>query len=266
MRARLWAGILAGILLSTLLFAQRPRRWAQYEPEMQDPVEDPPDAWEPAEFAFGRLRYRSGGFGGRGFYRSRWGIDANKCDRLFAQGLRRLTRVNTRSVEQIVDIDSDDIFDWPWMYAVGPGAWRFSESQVERLRQFFARGGFLMVDDFHGEYEWAGFMDGIERVLPGRRVIEFDGEEPILHTVYNLREREHVPGFQIIRGQPWERGGVGEHWRAIVDENDRVQVAICFNMDIGDAIEWADYPPYPERHSYMAFKVLVNYVVYAMTH
>jgi len=231
---------------------------------MQDPVDDPPGAWENTEFSFARLRYHSirDGY----FRRARWGTDANKCDRLFLQALRRLTRIHARSVEQIVDIDSDDVFDWPWMYGVAIGDWRLSDSEAARLRRYFERGGFLMVDDFHNEREWASFMDGIHRILPGHRVVELEDDDAIFHTVYNLQERIHVPGLQILRGEPWERGGVGHHWRAVLDEKDRVQVAICFNMDLGDAWEWADYPPYPEKYSAMAFRIAVNYVVYAMTH
>src|SRR5438477_190511 len=62
------------------------RHSQQYELEMQDPVDDPPDANDLAEFTFGRLRYRGyggfgGGFGGRrgfGGGRSSWGIDSNR--------------------------------------------------------------------------------------------------------------------------------------------------------------------------------------------
>src|SRR6186997_3205462 len=105
-----YRGITAALLAVLLLTAQpgRPaRRWAMYEREMQDPADDPPDAWDETEFAFARLRYRSDrdGGGSRFRSRSRWGIDANKSDRQFLAGLRRLTRVNARSVEQIVDID-----------------------------------------------------------------------------------------------------------------------------------------------------------------
>src|SRR3970282_1612841 len=90
--------------LSGAQYERGPRRWAQYEREMQDPVPDPPDAWENTEFAVGRLRFHSPF---DGFRRHRWGVDANKGDRLFSQILRRLTRIHVRSVEQIVDIDSD---------------------------------------------------------------------------------------------------------------------------------------------------------------
>jgi hypothetical protein len=240
------------------------RRWAMYESEMQNPAEDPPDAWEDTEFAFARLRFRSPRDGY--FYRSRWGTDANKSERQFILGLRRLTTIHARSVEQVVDIDSDEIFDWPWLYAVAIGDWELSPSQITRLRHYFDRGGFLMVDDFHGEREWRDFAEGIARILPHSTIVELEDDHPIFHVAYSLRERFQISGLQIVRGQPYERGGIVPHWRAVVDPKGRVQVAICFNMDLGDAWEWADYPPYPERYSALAYRVGVNYVVYAMTH
>lgn len=258
---------LAGLLLATLLgLAQHSsgqRRWQMYEHEMQNPVDDPPDAWQEGEFAFARLRFRSQM---DRYRRARWGTDANKCDRTFIQGLRRLTRINARSVEQIVDIDSDEIFNWPWLYAVAIGDWSLSESQVLRLRKYFERGGFLVTDDFHGEREWRDFANGVSRILPGRQFVELRDDDQIFHVVYDLKERFQVSGLNITYGQPYERGGIVPHWRALFDGQGRVQIACFFNQDLGDAWEWADYPPYPERLSGLAWRMGVNYVIYSMTH
>ena len=46
---------------------------------MQDPIDDPPDAWEQTEFAFARLRFRSPCEAIRD---ARWGTDSNKAERL----------------------------------------------------------------------------------------------------------------------------------------------------------------------------------------
>src|SRR3954451_22394139 len=68
------------------------RIWARYEPDMQDPVDDAPDALHKGELARGGLRYRSPmDHPGRRYMR--WGIDANKADRLLIVIVRRLTRV-----------------------------------------------------------------------------------------------------------------------------------------------------------------------------
>ncbi len=261
-RGTLPALILA-VMLSGAQSGRGHRRWANYEPEMQNPAEDPPDAWEETEFAFARLRFRSPR---DGYYRSRWGTDANKSERQFIQGLRRLTLLHARSVEQIVDIDSDEIYDWPWLYAVAIGDWELSEPQVTRLRNYFERGGFLMVDDFHGEREWRDFVGGIERILPGHPVVELADDDPIFHVMYDLRKRFQVPGLNVVWGPGYERGGVVPHWRGVLDPKGRVQVAICFNMDLGDAWEWADLPEYPERYASMAYRLGLNYVIYALTH
>lgn len=238
------------------------RRWAQYEREMQDPAEDPPDAWEETEFAFARLRYRSG----RDGWRARWGVDANKSDRQFIQGVRRLTRVHARSVEHIVDIDTEEMFNWPFLYAVGIGDWNVSEAQATRMRAFFDRGGFFMVDDFHNEREWASFMAGMQRIIPGCQAVELQDNDPIFHTVYDLSKRFRVPGLNVVHDDQIERGGIEPHWRAILDDKGRVIVGICFNQDLGDAWEWADIPDYPEMYASMAYRLGVNYLIYSMTH
>src|ERR1051325_2805399 len=79
---------------SVLAFSQmRHRVWEKYEHEMQDVVDDPPDVGRKGEFALGRLRYRSPMDGRWGRY-YRWGIDANKGDRIFITLLGRLTRID----------------------------------------------------------------------------------------------------------------------------------------------------------------------------
>src|SRR5215218_7815169 len=151
--------LLSAALAPIVLWGFQMRHSQAYEGEMQDPVPDPADADVKAEFSFGRLRYRSGGGGsfgggrgggfGRGFgRRGSWGIDANRADRLFAIALRRLTRVDTRSVEEVIDVDDGPLLDYPWIYAVEVGRWTVNEAQGKRLREYLDRGGFLMVDDF----------------------------------------------------------------------------------------------------------------------
>jgi hypothetical protein len=114
-----------------------------------------------------------------------------------------------------------------------------SDSQAKRMREYFERGGFFMVDDFHNEYEWASFMEGMEKVIPNPKVIDLPDDAPIFHTVYDLSQRYRPPGLNVVHGDQIERDGTYPHWRAVVDDKDRVLVAICHNMDLGDAWEWA---------------------------
>ena len=274
MKARiLLASALAVTVWGALYANQRPangqRRSQAYEYEMQSPASsDPADAWVEGEFAFARLRYRNGG-GGGGFRRRRssWGTDSNTAERHLMEGVRRLTRIDARSVEEIIDVDSDEMFKWPWLYAVEVGHWELSDPQAKRLREYLDRGGFLMVDDFHGEDEWDVFLAGIQKVFPDRSVVELPNNDPIFHVIYDLDKRIQVPGHQYVRsGRTYERpDGMEAHWRGIYDKG-RVQVAICHNVDLGDAWEWSDDPSYPEPFAGMAYRIGLNYITYAMTH
>jgi hypothetical protein len=232
----------------------------------------PADAGEKTEFYWARLRYNDismGGFGGRrGFGGGRsWTTDYPKNDRLFLTAVRRLSRIHARSVEQVVDLDSDEIFNYPMVYAVEVGHWDLSDAQAAKLRDYLNRGGFLMVDDFHGTLEWEIFMMSLSRVFPDRAVVDIENKDPIFHVLYDLDERVQVPGFGALRsGVTYEQDGVTPRWRAVYDDKGRIMVAICHNMDLGDAWEWADDPGYPEKYSSLAFRIGVNYIIYGMTH
>jgi hypothetical protein len=262
-RQAIAALVLAGLTITAAQHVRSRNRWAAYEHEMQDPVDDPPGASEKTEFVFGRLRFRSHR---DGWSYARWGIDANKSDRQFITGLTRLTRVHARSIEEIIDIDSDEIYEWPWLFAVATGDWVLSDAQALRLRTYFDRGGFLMVDDFHGEREWRDFMTGVRKIFANPEVVELPSDHPIFHTAYDLTERVQIPGANVVHGPGYERGGVTPHWRGVIDNKGRVMIAACFNMDIGDAWEFADDPGYPERFASEAYKIGINYVLYALTH
>lgn len=230
----------------------------------------PPDANEKTEFAFARLRYpsyRGSGLGGYWAMRGNWTIDYPKADRHFVQGLRRLTRVHTRSVEQVVDLESDEIYNWPWIYVVEPGHWDLTDAQAKKLREYLLRGGFMMTDDFHGTFEWQVFMASMSRVFPDRPVVEIEDTDAIFHTLYDLGQRFQIPGVATFgTGRTYEYDGVEPRWRGVYDDKGRVMVAICHNMDLGDAWEHADHPNYPEKYSSLAYRVAINYIVYAMTH
>jgi hypothetical protein len=250
----------------TLLLALQQGGFRRYSPE--DNYTEEKD-----EFTFTRLRYPMryssyGGFGDFGMFRNGgWTEDYPKADRQFMQGTHRLTRVNVRPIQEVVDPDSDEMFNWPWIYAVNVSNWDFTEAQAKRMREYLLRGGFLVVDSFHGAAEWEGFMIGMRKIFADRPVEDLSNKDEIFHVLYDLDERPQVPGYQYIwTGKTYEKDGINPQWRAIRDENGRIMVAICYNMHIGDAWEHADDPRYPERFSSFAYRMGINYIIYAMTH
>jgi len=228
-----------------------------------------------SEYTWSRLRYTSagGGYGGYGYGRGNWSTDYPKADRTFLTALRRLTRIQARSTEQVVDLDSVDatgtpiIYNFPWVYAVQVQAWTFTEPEAKLLREYLLKGGFLMVDDFHGATDWEHFMSGMLMVFPDRPIEDLSDKDEIFHVLYDLGERFQVPGEQYVStGRTYEKDGYIAEWRGIRDDRGRVMVAICHNMHLGDAWEWADDPRYPEKFASMAFRIGIDYVMYGMTH
>ncbi|HWN39664.1 MAG TPA: DUF4159 domain-containing protein [Gammaproteobacteria bacterium] len=266
---RALAALLVGVCLVGAALAD-PMRFREYPGVEYYDYELPTDFRQPAEWVFARLMYPSIGWGGGSWQNggTSWTIDYPKGDRHIAALVRRLSVIDARSVEQPVNLDDDDdVFYWPWLYAVEVGQWDLTDAQAAKLREYLLRGGFLMVDDFHGTRQWEIFVEGMRRVFPDRPIVDLPDDDPIFHTFWDLEDRQQIPGLQFLySGRTYEEDGVVARWRAIYDDQGRVMVAICHNMDLGDAVEHSDTPQYPEELSAQAMRVYLNYVIYSMTH
>ena len=202
------ASALAASVLICAAFGQRPfRQYPGYEYE-DFPV---PSDWRvPGEWAFARLMYPSQHRFYVGEYprpyhadwwdgRTDWTIDYPRSDRHLSEAVRRLTRIQARSVEEPVDLrDGDEVYNWPWLYGVEVGHWNLTDAQAAKLRDFLLRGGFFMCDDFHGSDEWNIFISGMSRVFPDRPIVDIENSNPIFHTIFDLDDRYQVPGEQFI--------------------------------------------------------------------
>jgi hypothetical protein len=146
-----------------------------------------------SEYSWSRPRYSMDGGSARGFGRwASWSRDYPKADRQFLIALKRLTRINARPVEQVVDLDSDGpaaIENFPWVYAVQVQTWTFTEPEAKRWREYLLKGGFLMVDDFHGATDWEHFMNGMLMVFPDRPVEDLTDKDELFHVLYDLTDR-----------------------------------------------------------------------------
>jgi hypothetical protein len=246
---------------------QAPGKFREYPAWEYNDFPIPPDSQTPGEWVFARFMYRAVP-AWSGYRLINWTIDYPRSDRHLSAAVRRLTRIQARSVEEPVAAeDGDDIYNWPWLYAVEVGHWDLTDLQAAKLRDFLERGGFFMCDDFHGTVEWQTFEASMHKVFPNRPIVDLPNSEAIFHTVYDLDDRYQVPGEQFVySGRPFEKDGYQARWRGIYDDKGRVMVAICHNMDLGDSWEHADNPEYPEQYSALGFRIGIDYLVYAMTH
>jgi hypothetical protein len=262
-------------LFSALYAIQRPFR--EYPGVEYEKFPLPRDFQEKGEWTFGRLMYPPVGrmYGGFELYGSwleggsNWTMDYPRSDRHLAQAVRRLTRIQARSVEQTINLDDGDQYDWPFLYGVEVGHWNLTDEQARAMREFVLRGGFFMCDDFHGQIEWEVFTASMQRVFPDRPIVDIPNGDAIFHTIYDLDDRYQVPGALFLEThKTYEKGETGKvpHWRGIYDDRGRLIVVMCHNMDLGDSWEHADNPEYPEKFSALGIRIAMNYITYSMTH
>ena len=248
----------------------------------------PPDP----EFVLARLAYNDGFLGGRGRGRSgSWTTDAPQAEFHLTGGISRLTRIDT--IDPGTDKDDPinvfpvrpggpldprelNILDYPFVYGVEVGRWDLDDEEAAHLRQYLLRGGFLMVDDFHGFDQWEGFAFSMQRVFPDLEIRSIPPDHEVFHVLYDLgqevRDKTQIPGVVAYRFdgsttcEQCDYGGAEAQWKGIFDDSGRLMVAINFNMDLGDAWEHADEPGYPQPLTALAYRFAISYALYAMTH
>jgi len=221
--------------------------------------------WAPHEFFFTRAIYSS--YGRRGF-RGSWATDYPEADQKFVSVLGRLTAIDAYQSENPVRLDDPLLRRYPFLYAVEVGNMGLTEGEALGLRDYLLAGGFLVVDDFWGTYEWQNFEVEIRRVLPDHPIVDIPLDHPLFSSYYDIDEILQIPNIgQGRRGGPtYERDGFVATVRGIFDEQDRLMVVINFNTDLGDAWEWMDDPYYPLKYSTYAYQMGVNMIVYGMSH
>jgi hypothetical protein len=222
-------------------------------------------------FYFTRAIYtgysRDFGFG-RGRRRGSWAIDYPTADRLFMVGVRRLTGIDAYEYENPIRLDDPELRRFPFLYALEVGDMSLTEPEVEGLRNYLLAGGFLVIDDFWGTYEWQNFEAEITRVLPEYPIVDIPLDHELLSAFYEIDSIIQVPNVGNGRrgGPTWEKDGYVPALKGIFDEHDRLMVVINWNTDLGDAWEWADDPWYPWKFSLFAYQMGVNMIVYGMSH
>jgi len=197
-----------------------------------------------------------------------WAIDYPKADRQLMVGVQRLlSHLDACGEVNPIRLDDPELDRFPFVYAVEVGRMAMTEAEVEGLRRYIKAGGFLMVDDFWGTWEWANFDREIHRVLPEAEIVDLPPDHPLFSAFYDIHEFPQVPNVgNAMYGQTWEKDGYTPFYRGIADDKGRLIVAINHNTDLGDAWEWAEVPEYPLKYSTFAYQLVVNAIVYSMSH
>ena len=221
------------------------------------------------EFTFVRIVYDSPhspynyGFGGA------WRVDFPEADENFIKGVHEWAGTNLGISAQPVQLRATDqrLFDYPLAYIVEPGHMELSEAEAASLREYLLRGGFLFLDDFHGEAEWQRARGQLKMIFPEYEVKDLPLTHPIFHSYFDLDQVVQVPGVAaLIHGVTYEKGGVTPHYMGVEDKNGRLMIFLTRNCDLGDAWEWINESRYPAQYGLVAYKIGINVVIYGMSH
>ncbi|MBT5874021.1 MAG: DUF4159 domain-containing protein [Candidatus Latescibacteria bacterium] len=220
------------------------------------------------DFTFGRVVYS----GSTDFWNwrggTRWAVDFPSSDENIIRMLRQQTNLRINE-PQAVEITDPALFEIPFLYILEVGYLEWSQTEADILKEYLLRGGFLMVDDFHGSREWEVWQSQIRKVFPDLTIEDVPMDHPVFHCYYDFNEYPQIPSTgSLRRGRTFERDGVYPRCRGIFDDQGRLMVLINWNTDIGDGWEWAGTTSYyyPREYAESAYKLGVNYAIYAMTH
>ena len=215
-----------------------------------------------------------------------WITDFPDSDLNFSFRLQQMTSIKVDPNGRTLRLTDPDLFNYPFIYMVEPGALLLRDEEVPLLRKYLFSGGVLMADDFWGEWQWQGFADQIKRVLPEGKWVELPMEHPIFHCVFDIKVpknklqtpampvavRRHSTDFtweDFHRDQNGNQEDCSEmHVRAIFDAKGRIMVIATHNCDNGDAWEregeddWF-FHNFSEKRGY---PLGINIVFYLMTH
>lgn len=214
-----------------------------------------------------------------------WSTDYPDAERNFSIRLGELTRtrISRGSGEGqndgepnflVVRLIDDLLFQCPYLHMEDVGTVAFTEPEVDGLRRYLLKGGFLWVDDFWGSYAWTNWEREIGRVLPPAEfpIRDLTPDHPVFRSQFEVSELPQIPSIQFWRtsgGGISERGSdsADPHIRAISDEHGRVMVLMTHNTDISDGWEReGEDPRYFYNFSPGSYAVGINVLMYAMTH
>ena len=224
-----------------------------------------------AEFQIARVIYRTNArAGSHGLIQPMWAVDYPLAEEHFLPALRRYTKIDVAEDSRHLQLTDERLFQYPFLFLQQPGYWYPDDAEVAQLREYLLRGGFLLFDDFHGEYDWAVMAEAMGNVLPDFEIVDIPANDPVMQIFFSIDQRTQIPGDRHLgrgfRGNAMAQMEGPARWKGIYDDHGRLIVAMNHNMDMGDAWEHADRPDYPLPMTAFAYQLGVNYIIYALTH
>jgi hypothetical protein len=205
------------------------------------------------KFTFTRLRY--GGGLRRGS--NAWNHDYPQADMHLPMILEALTAFDPNlNVSNILDLEDPEIFKNPVLYMWEPGGWSISDEGARNLRSYMLKGGFVVFDDFEAD-QWYNFEAQFRHAEA--EFIELDTSHLLFHSFFEL-DNLNLP-HPTVNVTPGFYGVFVDN-----DPSKRMMALVCHNSDVAEYWEWSARGIFPVDTTNDAYKLGINYMVYALTH
>lgn len=240
--------LVAASLGAATLFAQR----GGFRPQMQSYSGN---VRYDGRFVFVRLSY-PWGFSRNTPWAHDWPRGEQHFMKIFSEVSSAAAHVDESS---IISFSDPELFKFPVAYMAEPGFLSMSDAEVQNVRAYLQKGGFIILDDFRNN-DWAQMEYQFSRAFPEGRWIDLDASHPIFHSFYEIDSLDIIP-------QAYDAGR--PVFRALFEDNDprkRMMMVAAFNTDMSEFWEWSDTGYAPMDMNNEAYKIGVNLFMYGLTH
>ena len=245
-RPRTWLPLtlIAAALTATVALGQQ-FGWSRRIPQNEPPA---------TEFIAARWHFGTNGYiGHRG-----WSHNYPNSDEHLNEFLKRSTSLDVEEASyRIVELGSDEVFDYPFAYVSEPGEMQLTDQEVVNLREFVARGGFVLVDDFDGPDQWEQMRSQVQRAFPDRHFVPMPIEHSVFRTHFELDDlqgmADYVPGGSIV-------------YYGLFNAEGDLAILAGLNNDLANFWDWYGTAGMPLEPAADAFRLGTNAVIYSMTH
>jgi hypothetical protein len=168
--------------------------------------------------------------------------------------VKQNTLIDVEPTYEFVEIMSDKLFTYPFLFMTGHGNIVLSDLEVRRLRTYLENGGFLYADDDYGMDK--AFRREIKRVFPDKDLVEL----PFSYGLYNCH-------FQFPGGPPKMHAHENKPAQGFgIFHNGRLVVYYTFESNPSDGWDDPDVHKDPPEKREEALRFGTNVIVWALTH
>ena len=188
----------------------------------------------------------------------KWSHDYPRGERHFTKIISELSATRVRTdASNILALDDPELCKYPVAYMAEPGFWHPSPKEVDGLQKYLAKGGFIIFDDFAAEH-WMNFEEQMRKVLPKAKAILLTPDHRIFDAFYRVKSLEYVHPYY----------GMKSEFYGYYEDNDpgkRMIAMVNYNNDMSEYWEFSDEGMFPVGGTNEAYKLGVNYIIYALT-